>query len=95
MPFYANYGWHPETTNPRKTEAHNPASEAYVHWARKSIETNREMLEAARERMIKYGDRKRKEAHEYRTGDMVLLSARTLRTKRPSKKFDHKFHGPF
>ena len=94
-PFYANYGWHPETVNPRKAEASNPASEAYAHWARKSIETNRRMLEAAQERMVRYADRKRKEACKYRVGDMVLLSARTLRTKRPSRKFDHKFHGPF
>jgi hypothetical protein len=94
-PFYANYGWHPETVNPGKAEVSNPASEAYAHWARRSIETNRRMLKAARERMIKYGDRKRKEAHKYQVGDMVLLSARTLRTKRPSRKFDHKFLGPF
>ena len=94
-PFFANYGWHPGTVNPGKAEVSNPASEAYAHWARKSIETNRQMLEAARERMVKYGNRKRTESHKYRVGDMVLLSARTLRTKRPSKKFDHKFHGPF
>lgn len=94
-PFYANNGWRPETVNLRKKGVHNPASEAYVHWARESIETNRAMLEAARERMIKYADPKRKEPHKYRVGDMVLLSARTLRTKRPTKNFNHTFHGPF
>ena len=31
-PFYANYGRHPESQNPQRTEVMNPASHAYTHW---------------------------------------------------------------
>ena len=31
----------------------------------------------------------------YRVGDKVWLSGKHIRTTRPSKKLDHKFHGPF
>ena len=31
----------------------------------------------------------------YCVGDMVYLSARNIRTRRPNKKLDHKYHGPY
>ena len=45
-PFYANYGFHPETTAPRRTEVKNPVSLAYTHWMTGTIERNRKALEA-------------------------------------------------
>ena len=64
-PFYANYGRHPETTTPRRTE------------------------------MAKYADKHRTESPAYQIGDLVMLSGRTIKTRRPSRKLDHKYHGPF
>src|SRR6266550_579053 len=94
-PFYANYGWHPETMNPRKTQALNPESSTYTHRMQTTIATNRTALEATQERMAKYANTKRKEPRPYQVGDLIMLSCRILRTKRPAKKLDHKYHRPF
>ena len=47
-PFYANYGRHPETLNPLRTEVMNPAAHAYVHWIKGAFEKGKIALEAAR-----------------------------------------------
>jgi hypothetical protein len=31
-PFYANYGFHPTTSNPAAGNSLNPASKVYAHW---------------------------------------------------------------
>ena len=45
--------------------------------------------------MGKYADKHRAEPPAYKIGDLVMLSSRTIKTKQPSKKLDHKLHGPF
>ena len=40
-------------------------------------------------------DRNRQPSPAYRVGDMVMLDARNIHTKRPSKSLDHKNLGPF
>jgi hypothetical protein len=55
----------------------------------------RKGLEAAQERMRRYADPDRKEAPAYQVGDLVMLSGRNIQTRRPSRKMDHKNHGPF
>ena len=45
--------------------------------------------------MVQSADTKRKDAPTYSIGDAVMLSTRNLRIKRPSRKLDHKFLGPF
>ena len=45
--------------------------------------------------MSKYYDRKAKPAPQYKVGDLVMLNGKNLKTRRPSKKLDHKLHGPF
>jgi len=94
-PFYANYGRHPESLNPRKTDVLNPASNIYAHWMKNTFRDNLEALEAAKERMIKYADKSRAPPPAYKVGDLVMLNGRHIKTKRPSRKLDHKFHGPF
>src|SRR5690606_7007646 len=40
--------------------------------------------------------RKRQDASNlFKVGDLVMLDGRNLRTRRPTKKFDHKLYGPF
>jgi transposase InsO family protein len=94
-PFYANYGMHPETTTPRKTDAVNPASAVYAHWMKSTIADNMEALRATRERMAKFADKARATPPLYQVGDLVMLNGRHITTKRPARKLDHKFHGPF
>ena len=94
-PFFANMGYHPAANDPRTTEAMHPASEVYSHWIQDAITRARSALEEARVRMVKYADRTRKEAPAYEVGDAVMLSTKNLKIKRPSRKLDHKYIGPF
>jgi hypothetical protein len=45
--------------------------------------------------MKKYADQQRMEAPTYQVGDLVMLDGRNIKTRRPSRKLDHKLHGPF
>ncbi len=42
----------------------------------------------------KYANRRTKH-RQFEVGDMVWLSGKNIRTKRPSKKLDHRFYGPY
>jgi hypothetical protein len=93
--FYANYGYHPIASNPRATAARNPASKAYAHWMHTVHEIAKLALEKAREWMKKYADQQQKEAPMYQVGDLVMLDGCNIKTRWPSRKLDHKLHGPF
>src|SRR5258705_151126 len=45
--------------------------------------------------MIQYADPKRQAPPAYAIGDPVMLFTRNLQIKRPCKKLDHKYLGPF
>ena len=94
-PFYANYGYHPVTVDPATAEPLNPASTVYAHWMHTVHDESRKGLEAAQERMRRYTDTNRKDPPAYQVGDLVMLSGRNIKTRRPSRKLDHKNHGPF
>ena len=94
-PFYANDGFHPAAPNPPTEEPFNPASTNYAHWMTGIHEETRKGLETAQERMRRYTDPGRKEPPAYQVGDLVMLNGRNIKTRRPSKKMDHKNHGPF
>ena len=94
-PFYANYGFHPAAMDPPITEPLNPASEVYAHWMITVHDESQKGLEEAQERMRWYTDPTWKELPAYQVGDLVMLSGRKIKTRRPSKKLDHKNHGPF
>jgi len=57
-------------------------------------EESQKGLEAAQERICRYTNPDRKEPPAYQVGDLVILNGRNIRTRRPSKKLDHKNHGP-
>jgi len=94
-PFYANYGFHPAAIDPVSTEPLNPTSSVYAHWMSAVHDESRKGLEEAQERMRQYTDPTRKEPPAYQVGDLVMLSGRNIKTRRPSRKLDHKNHGPF
>jgi transposase InsO family protein len=93
--FNTNYGFHPRMNWPTAEEAKDPASDAYVHYIKSVHELCGKGLEKARERMAKYYDQHRQEAPAYTVGDLVMLSGQNISTRRPSKKFANKLHGPF
>ena len=45
--------------------------------------------------MTKYADTRRTSPPAYKVGDAVMLSTAHLKIRRPSRKLDHKFIGPF
>jgi hypothetical protein len=45
--------------------------------------------------MRRYTDPHRKEPPVYQVGDLVMLNGKNIQTRRPSRKLDHKNHGPF
>jgi hypothetical protein len=52
-------------------------------------------LEATKEKMGQYYDRKRRPAPQYKVGDLVMLNGSNIRTKRQCRKLDDKMYGPF
>jgi transposase InsO family protein len=94
-PFYANYGFHPRTNWPVEAEVKNPSARNYAHWMESVHKMCKESLEEAREKMRKHYDKKSKKAPNFKVGDLVMLSSKNLRTRRPSRKLDAKMHGPF
>ena len=94
-PFCANYGFHPAAIDLASTEPLNPTSSVYAHWMHVVHDESRRGLEEVQERMHQYTDPARKEPPAYQVGDLVMLSRRNIKTHRPSKKLDHKNHGPF
>ena len=94
-PFYTNYGFNPKTLWPSNAEGKNLASKAYVHWMKSVHERASKTLEDTRASMSKYYDQKRQEHPNYQIGDKVMLNAKNIRTKRPTKKLAPKLYGPF
>jgi len=94
-PFYANYGFHPRTSWPVEIEAMNPVGRNYVHWMVSVHAFCKKTLECTRKRICRHYDKRSKEAPKMKVGDLVMLSSKNLRTRRPSKKLDHKMQGPF
>ena len=94
-PFYANYGFHPQTEWMKEREAQNPRTQLYAHWMQTTHLKAHEALDRTRESMNKYYDRKAKQQPDIAVGDLVMLNAKNIRTKRPTKKLSPKLYGPF
>ena len=91
------------TTDITRRAAHAPPgtnilpveSVAYGHWMKAIHDDCKEELEKTRDRMKKYADTHRIEAPTYKRGDLVMLNGKNIKTRRPTRKLDHKLHGPF
>jgi len=93
--FFANYGFHPQTEWMKEREAHNPGVTLYAHWMQDIHQQAKQTLENTRESMKKYYDQKATTQLNIEVGDLVMLNAKNIRTKRPSKKLSSKLYGPF
>jgi len=80
-PFYANYGFHPQTEWMKEREAQNPGAGLYAHWMQVTHQHARKALEQTREEMSKYYDRKARQQPDIKVGDLVMLNAKNIRTK--------------
>lgn len=96
-PFYANFGFHPRSSWPTDKGSRNPYAKQLVHWMDAVISKCWEHLGLARDRMGRYYDLKRMAPPEdkFKKGDLVMLDGRNIKTKRATKKMDHKQYGLF
>jgi len=92
-PFFANYGFHPQTEWMKEREAHNPGATMYAHWMQDIHQQAKQTLENARESMKKYYDRKATEQPRIEVGELVMVNAKNIRTKRRSKKLSPNLYG--
>ena len=95
FPFFANYGFHPQTEWKKEREAQNPWAQLYAHRMQITHLKAHAALDQKRESMSKYYDRKAKQQPDIAVGDLVMLNAKNIWTKRPTKKLSQKLYGPF
>jgi len=95
LPFYANYSFHPGSSDLAASGPLNPVCTLYTHWMHAVHKVSAKRLEAAHEHMRHYTDSQHAEPPKYQIGDLVMLNRRNIKTRRPSRKLDHKNHGPF
>jgi hypothetical protein len=72
----------------------NPASEFLLSRWKGIWEELRANIKKAQEKNARYYDRKVMAPPDFQVGDLVMIDARNMKTKRPSKKLDHKKIGP-
>jgi hypothetical protein len=68
---------------------------AYTHHLLSIQELVKKNLKTTQERMKKYANLKRKDAPEYKVGDLVMLDGRNIKIRRLKDKLDHKKHSTF
>ena len=95
-PFQAMYGWDPEIYNAEDsiTEGEVPAAAERI----KTIHNARAALEKRWQGVAESHAKFYNQNHtpkEYKVGDLVMLSTKYLRQKRPKKKLSHRYTGPF
>ena len=91
-PFFANYGFHPQTEWMKDREAHNPGATMYAYWMQDIHQQAKQTLENMGESIKKYYDRKATEQPSIEVGDLVMLNAKRMCTKPPSKKLSPKLY---
>jgi hypothetical protein len=94
-PFFANYGRYPGCTNPSTTPTNDDTQEGYINHIVSVQGLVTRNLKATQEEMKKYANIKRKDAPEFKIGDLVMLDGRHIQTRRLKVKLDHKKHIPF
>lgn len=99
-PFYAAYAQHPENNfqNPTEasTESNNPEAVKTVETLDAMRMAMRENMKAAQDRMSKYYNLKVAEKEPtFKVGDWVMVNAKNIKTRRPTKKLDYKLRGKF
>jgi len=78
----------------KEREAQNPGATMYAHWMQDIHRQAKQTLESTRESMKRYYDRKATEQPSIEVGDLVMLNAKNIPTKGPSKKLSPKLYGP-
>ena len=67
----------------------------YTHWMQTVQNKARKPLEQTREAIKKYYDERATPQPDIDIGDLVMLNAKKIRTKRPTGKLSPRLYGPF
>jgi len=67
----------------------------YTHWMKTVQENARTTLKQTRAAIKKYWDRNATPQPDIETGDLVMLNAKNIQSKRPTRKFIPRLYGPF
>lgn len=95
-PFFANYGYHPRFDIETPTEGMKQSfATTDVDELRRIHEQLKETIKDSQVRSAKYFDAKRETSPEYHVGDKVMVRSENIKTKRPLKKLENKFFGPW
>lgn len=95
-PFMANKGYNPRTTTSIQP-VNTPHPSAYAYTADLTALHSflqQEIIKANQTAAIHY-DKRHQPAPTFDVGDKVWLSTEYIKTKRPAKKLDHRYIGPF
>ena len=96
-PFYLLHGYHPEIrweVEDNSLEGEVPSANERIKLLQARRDELAERLRQASASQAKYYNRKHT-PKDYTVGQLVMLSTKNLKQKRPSKKMSHKFVGPF
>lgn len=93
-PFFSQQGFHPRF-NYLVASSGIPAADAFVEHLQNIHTSLVESLAAAKASQAKFYDKDRRKQAVYHPGDLVWLSRRHIKTKRPSSKLDVQRLGPF
>jgi hypothetical protein len=94
-PFEALYGFQPQWQTQNYEECMNPQAREMIREAHVRFELMKTMLLHAQGEMLRHGNSSRSAHPEFHPGQLVLVDADHINTTRPSKKLDHRAHGPF
>jgi hypothetical protein len=94
-PSYANFGFTPDAYRESRNGPLAPAAILASDQLKNLHEEMRTELSFVQKMHKKYYDQKRLKGPTFSEGDMVLLATKNINTKRPNKKLDYKYIGPY
>ena len=93
--FYTYYGFHPQTEWIKELKTQSHTVQLYALWRQTTHLKADKALDLTRESMSKYYNRKAKQQPDIPVGDLVMLNAKSIRRKRPTRQLSPKLYGPF
>ena len=95
-PFFANYGYHPKATLTLDVTVRDSNAHDFSRSLSELHDYCREQVAISQAQYQGPADRHRSPVpDELRSGALVWLNSKNIKTRRPSKKLDHKRLGPF
>jgi transposase InsO family protein len=94
-PFELDSGQHPRMGIEPGLSTKREATEVFTNRIKKATEEARSALQQAAEDMARFHNAHRGKKVTFKVGEKVWLDSRNIKTKRPSKKLDDRWFGPF